>query len=423
MAPWSKAQCVPGRLAISGASELSALSVVRNTGGGSSSCCWHHPISAAARIVGDGIELALEPLVQPKQPSGGARSAPQSRNGARVYLAHGCVEGSYNGTQPLYTRLQLVGKVLSFTADVSRATCGCNVAAYLVAMGSNRAPGVCDGDFYCDAMSVCGTPCAEVDLMEANAHAFHATAHTSGDGKGGGQQGVGGRAGLLTHSGWAFSAEEYGPGGTVIDTSLPFRVSAHFEADAAGRLESIEMVLRQPPLEAEDGQAGRVLRFPMASADYVAKMRDEFARGLTLTLSYWSATAKELSWLQGGVCGAAGEDQQLHCADSVRFSGFELRPASPLPDPPRPPAPPPPSPPSPPSPLGRAAGSGAARLDASLPHASPQTELALSSPTGLSTPEAATCVGLGAGLALISLLCSRAARRRPGRTSWTRVNR
>ena len=123
--------------------------VVRNTGGGSSNCCRAHPVAAGAAIDQSRRSIALE--LQPLQ------IGQQSRNGARIYLANDCVEGHYKNSH--YTAFDLLGRSISFTIDLSTAGCGCNAAFYLVSMKQNHIPGVCDGDFYCDAMQVCGASC------------------------------------------------------------------------------------------------------------------------------------------------------------------------------------------------------------------------------------------------------------------------
>ena len=230
--------------------------VVRNRGGGTSACCANHPVAAPARIkpTDRSVQLKLEQRADNEG----------SRNGARVYFADECVEGHYHPDR--YTALQLLGKTFSVTLDLSSALCSCNVAWYLVPMRSNSDPGTCDGDFYCDAnkacwpcrwvaqghrplgrltlarivawkigmasgarlrlrrrptfkRQVCGVNCDEMDLVEANKFAFHSAAHTAFDGSGRSNGWGGGNA----HR--AFGSAEYGPGGSVIDTNAPFRVT------------------------------------------------------------------------------------------------------------------------------------------------------------------------------------------------------
>lgn len=74
----------------------------------------------------------------------------------------------------------LSGKTLSLTIDLAQAGCGCNAAIYLVAMPQNLMPTDCK-DYYCDANSVCGVTCVEIDLVEANKVAFVSTVHVADD--------------------------------------------------------------------------------------------------------------------------------------------------------------------------------------------------------------------------------------------------
>ena len=92
-----------------------------------------------------------------------------------------------------------------------------------------------------------------VDLLEANRHALHITAHTPDDGSGIGT-GIGGSFGkeFLT-------SEDYGPGSSVIDTLRPFRVSTFFAAGGpGGTLSAIEVTLR--------GESGWELTMNMTDA-------------------------------------------------------------------------------------------------------------------------------------------------------------
>lgn len=143
-------------------------------------------------------------------PGGGIRMA----GDARAYLVE-----DWQGHPDAFEMLDLRGKTLSFTADVSGVACSCNAALYLVAMQPYAD--------YCDIQS---TPhCLEFDLFEANSQAIQATVHT--------KVGVGGD-GTCNQWGCAVnwgnfpttaaglrSAALYGRGGHI-DTAAPFRVAA-----------------------------------------------------------------------------------------------------------------------------------------------------------------------------------------------------
>ena len=323
---WSRAQCV-GTLAFDHkGSAKGSVELVRNPGGGSSNCCSMYPEAAPARVAGRQFDLRLFPR------ENGWVSA---RNGARVYTADSCTEGDFaDGTR--YSALQLIGKTLSVDVDLSAVECGCNAAFYLVSMAQNAMePGNCGGDYYCDANVVCGVRCTEVDLIEANKHAFHSTLHNEWDGNGV-AAGVGGGK-------WDLSG--YGPfDGAAIDTRRTFRVHSWFQSNDGVSLDSLVTTLTQGDSRANfaiyngDGAISAALR-----------------AGMTPTFSYWSAS--DMTWLSSGV--ECFENQDL-CGDTVTFQSLALcdhggpecyytpRPPSP-PTPPPPPPLPPATPPPPPS--------------------------------------------------------------------------
>jgi len=96
----------------------------------------------------------------------------------RAYIAANC-DNSFTPTTNY--NLKLLGKSLIFDVNLSGIGCGCNVAAYLVAMpayGSNNQPDPTEcGDYYCDANKVCQIFCPEMDVMEANNNALQTTPH------------------------------------------------------------------------------------------------------------------------------------------------------------------------------------------------------------------------------------------------------
>jgi len=147
----------------------------------------------------------------------------------QVYFATRCDEAEpFVPTD--YAALNPIGKTLAFTVDLSQVECGCNAAVYLTSMHSVTNPGWCyepggphGGDYYCDANSgiTCGNECAEIDLMEANKHAWHTMQHV-GNGDAAGGVGIGG-VGIK----WAFGASEYGPGARLVHGERRRAPTAH----------------------------------------------------------------------------------------------------------------------------------------------------------------------------------------------------
>uniref|UniRef100_A0A7S4WC09 Uncharacterized protein n=1 Tax=Alexandrium monilatum TaxID=311494 RepID=A0A7S4WC09_9DINO len=74
---------------------------------------------------GWGAEVAPPPELQ----EGGVIRA---RMGSRSYFAATCTAGRYDNEQ--YLALDMRGKTLTYTTDLSKAGCGCNAALYLTSM-------------------------------------------------------------------------------------------------------------------------------------------------------------------------------------------------------------------------------------------------------------------------------------------------
>ncbi|CAK0861793.1 unnamed protein product [Prorocentrum cordatum] len=234
--------------------------------------------------------------------------------GARAYFAEACSAGAYRREE--YLSLEVLGKTLRYTVNVSGAGCGCVAALYLVPMRHNQEAGDC-GDFYCDSADVCGTSCTEIDLQEANQYAWHSTLHEANDpdghsaGYGGSDIGNGPRD---------FGGLQYGPGGECVDTSQPFDVAASFPVDAAGALAGVDIRLSQ------DGHPCQLDLF-LPAGSRMKEIGDTLARGVTLVASYWSSSS--LQWLDGKGDDGRGpceSDHPLQCPASVAFGGFSLAP-------------------------------------------------------------------------------------------------
>lgn len=231
----------------------------------------------------------------------------------RAYFAETCKAGVYNHSQ--YLGLQLLGKTFRYTADVSGAGCGCNAAFYLTSMRHNERLSKCS-DYYCDANSVCGEACTEIDMQEANRYAWRSTVHSHRDPDGFGKGYGGGGYGWNGARDW--TSTEYGPGAECIDTSEPFQVAISFPVNAHGKLAAMEVTLTQK---------GSPCPLSLTIDDYAGmdELSESLRAGMTPVISYWSSS--ELYWLDGQGAdfkGPCAQEQPTGCAKSVRYYGFSV---------------------------------------------------------------------------------------------------
>jgi len=247
----------------------------------------------------------------PVEVHGGSQVMPHM-NG-RAYFANGCSNGSYNPAD--YLAFNLLGKTMRYTTDLSGSPCGCNAALSLTSMHHSTHPGECS-DYYCDANSVCGQSCAEIDLQEANQFAWHSTLHTSTDSSGLGAGYGGGGTGWNGPRTW--TAHQYGPNRECIDTTKPFDVAVSFPADVSCQLTSLRVVL---------SQTGRScpLSFDIKGYSGMAELTEALRRGMTPTVSYWGS--EDLGWMDGLGADQKGPcflDAPKACSAAVRFYNFSI---------------------------------------------------------------------------------------------------
>jgi hypothetical protein len=232
--------------------------------------------------------------------------------GARACFAEDCTPGVYNNTQ--YARSNLLGKTLRFSTDLTGAGCGCNVAFYMTSMGHNPRPSECF-DHYCDASNVCGESCAEIDIMEANQHAWHSTLHKATDAEGAASGFGGGGDGWNGPRNW--TSQEYGIGGECIDTSKPFQVAVSFPTDAHGEMQAMHVSL---------SQSGGSCVLQARIDGYLkgkALLSKALMDGMTPIVSYWADD--HMTWMDGAGedgRGSCKQDSVKNCAKTVRLFDF-----------------------------------------------------------------------------------------------------
>mmetsp|Transcript_13745 Transcript_13745/g.23596 ORF Transcript_13745/g.23596 Transcript_13745/m.23596 type:complete len:328 (-) Transcript_13745:386-1369(-) len=239
----------------------------------------------------------------------------------RTYFSNSCVPGSFSHNR--YAELNLLNKRISWTTNVAAAGCGCNAAFYLASLPQNPEVSGCK-DFYCDANSVCGVRCSEIDLQEANTHAFHSVLHMAEDGSGVGLGYGGGGSGWNSHRDW--TKEQYGPGSSCINTNRAFRVEVSFPVknmNGKVKLEAIITKVSQDGCTLEASVETDSYHFNgRSSAD---ELTEALEKGMTPIVSYWSAP--DMLWMDGQGADHLGPCQQDNpdlCGESVQFYDFAV---------------------------------------------------------------------------------------------------
>mmetsp|Transcript_78245 Transcript_78245/g.198889 ORF Transcript_78245/g.198889 Transcript_78245/m.198889 type:complete len:638 (-) Transcript_78245:150-2063(-) len=199
-------------------------------------------------------------------------------------------------------QFKLLGQRMSFTVDLSRVGCACNLAFYLIGAPAKDVDGKpSQGDdrggqppYYCDANMVGGQWCPEMDIMEANNKVFQATAHSC-------DQPVNGHYFFCDRSGCDESTKTiehaYGPGdGYSIDTRLAFEVQTDFLEGKEGVFTGMVTTLKQGTREV-------VLEHATCHPEYLNKLSDVLRDGMSLRITYWGGDAQTMAWMDMPTCG------------------------------------------------------------------------------------------------------------------------
>jgi len=148
--------------------------------------------------------------------------------------------------------------------------------------------------------------------MEANKHAWHSTLHSPHDNSGVG----GGNGGGSDWNGprdW--TVQEYGPGGSCIDTLKPIQVAASFPVDKSGKLKTMTVRLSQQDCH---------LDLKLDSYSGMGEIHSALHKGMTPVISYWKA--HDMFWMDGK--GADGQGpcswDADRCGEAARFYNFSI---------------------------------------------------------------------------------------------------
>jgi len=237
-----------------------------------------------------------------------------------------------------FFQFKVLEKTLSYTVDLSKVGCGCNLAVYMIQEPAKNpagqpSEGTCQDSspYYCDANKVCGQWCPEMDIMEANIKAFQSTPHACDAPTGTGHYNNCDRSGCGKTT--KDIPNSYGPGPTYqIDTTRPFDVQTVWQANNM----LTKLVQGPHTVVLDHSSCGGAL----------AGMHAAMSSGMSLRITYWGDSPGTMAWLDQPPCGP--EACSGANAGPARISNIRVTPPMGPPVAPPLPVPPVPVPPQPP---------------------------------------------------------------------------
>jgi len=117
----------------------------------------------------------------------------------------------------------LRGGAMQYTVDLSTVPCGCVAGVYAVKLD----------DFGCSEESLAtadrNPSCPSIDIMQANPYGFNVAAHPCANGTCDARSQC--EYNMREQGKETYGEAAYGPGGSLIDTDLPFQVKTEFVSD------------------------------------------------------------------------------------------------------------------------------------------------------------------------------------------------
>ena len=219
---------------------------------------------------------------------------------SQTYLANNEGKGTNHWdtvlTGDMFYKPNLLGGSFEYDIDLSQSTCGCLATVYFTGMPGIDTSGKPDPrsnvSYYCAGQDTT-QPCPEIDVMEANQHAWQTTLHQCDE-----NATVKGHYDGCDSWGfdkkiWEMDKNAYGPGEQfTINTQNDFHTKFEYKADN-GKLVQVVTTLSQGDKsfvitqdDTDPNHAGYT--------DYLERMQSHIESGMTLVFSNWGTN---VHWL------------------------------------------------------------------------------------------------------------------------------